>query len=258
MNADADDVMHALESEHGETARMLESLSDTQWLLPTRCEGWSVADVVLHLAQTDELALASLRGALPEPVTELTGGPDTVSAVDEGAAAMVELQRGIEPDALLERWTTRTAELRDELAKSDPSRRVQWLAGLLSARTLATTRLAETWIHEGDIAAALGIEKKPTERLRHVARLAWRTLPYAFERAGRKMNGPVAFDLRGPEGGTWKFVPDEGVGPPATLIRGQGVELCLVAGRRLDPSSTALTGEGPDVDAVLSLVRTYA
>ena len=85
--------------------------------------------------------------------------------------------------------------------------------------------------------------------------LAWRTLPYAFARAGRELSGPVAFELAAPSGERWEFTPDTA---PATVIRGDGVELCLVAARRLDPAATALRGEGPDAAAVLELVRTYA
>ena len=45
---------------------------------------------------------------------------------------------------------------------------------------------------------------------------------------------------------------------PLTVIRGDAVELCLVAARRVVPEDTALRGEGPDAQAVLELVRTYA
>src|SRR5205823_1880386 len=107
--------------------------------------------------------------------------------------------------------------------EADPHERVTWVAGQLSVRTLATTRLAETWIHSGDVADALGRSLVPSDRLRHIARLAWRTLPYAFERAGRQLHGPVAFELRGPDGRAWEFAPDE---EPATTIRGDGHELC--------------------------------
>jgi len=129
------------------------------------------------------------------------------------------------------------------------------VAGELSARTLATTRLAETWIHTGDVADGLGVRLEPAPRLRHVARLAWRTLPYAFARAGRQLTGPVAFDLVGPGATPWTFLPDE---PATTTVTGDGPELCLVAGRRREPSKTGLGGDGPDLDAVLELVRTYA
>ena len=49
---------------------------------------------------------------------------------------------------------------------------------------LATTRLTETWIHAGDVLHAFGQVPAATERLWHIARLAWRTLPYAFARDG--------------------------------------------------------------------------
>ena len=60
---------------------------------------------------------------------------------------------------------------------------------------------------------------------------------------------------RGPTGTEWRFTPDQ---PLRTTISGDGVELCLVAARRVDPGQTSLTGDGPDATAVLELVRTYA
>ena len=125
----------------------------------------------------------------------------------------------------------------------------------LNRKRLASTRLAECWIHTGDVADALGVALVPSERLRHIARLAWRTLPYAFRRDGRELHGPVAFELRSPAGERWDFVPDE---PPATVIRGDAFELCQVAARRVDPIETNLQRTGPDADAVLATVRTYA
>jgi uncharacterized protein (TIGR03084 family) len=141
------------------------------------------------------------------------------------------------------------------LDAGDLSQRVQWVAGPLSLRTLATTRLAETWIHSGDVAGALGIALPATDRLQPIARLAWRTLPYAFSSTGRQLSGPVAFRLSGPGGEPWEFLPDERA---VTTITGPAADLCAVAARRVEPSVTALGGEGPDADAVLALVRTYA
>jgi uncharacterized protein (TIGR03084 family) len=121
--------------------------------------------------------------------------------------------------------------------------------------TLVATRLAECWIHTGDVADALGVVQEPTDRLEHIARLAWRTLPYAFARDGRELAGPVAFELRAPSGAPWHFVPDA---EPATTIEGEGADLCLVAARRVAPDDTSLRGTGPDARTVLELVRTYA
>lgn len=250
-----DPIVAALAEQHAELGGLLAGLDENDWQRPSPCDGWSVADVVLHLAQTDELALASARGHIAEALNELAGGLGPPTNVDEGADFMVARERGQPGAAVRDRWQTGTEALRRVLAESDPSRRVVWVAGELSARTLATTRLAETWIHTRDVGEALGRVPLPTDRLQHIARLAWRTLPYAFARAGRELTGPVAFELRGPSGAAWDFVPDD---EPTTFIRGDGIELCLVAARRVDPSDTALRGEGPDADAVLELVRTYA
>ena len=250
-----DAIVAALREQHAELAGLLADLDEHDWQRPSPCEGWSVADVVLHLAQTDELALASTRGHLVETAAELTGGLGCANDVDEGAAHMVSRERGQPGAAVRDRWQTGADELRRVLGESDPSRRVAWVVGELSTRTLATTRLAETWIHTRDVGEALGRVPAPTDRLRYIARLAWRTLPYAFARAGRELSGPVALELQGPSGAAWDFLPDR---EPVTFIRGDGAELCLVAARRVDPRETALRGEGPDAEAVLDLVRTYA
>jgi uncharacterized protein (TIGR03084 family) len=208
---------------------------------------------VLHLHQTDELALDSLRGAIDPAIEAFVRAGD--DAVDAAAAASVAGARGATGSEVAASWAASAAALRDAFAAVEPSRRVQWVVGRLSARTLAATRLAECWIHTTDVAVALGTSVAPTERLRHVARLAWRTVPYAFEHAGRDLHGAVAFDLVGPAGGPWRFGVDD---DPATTVRGAGADLCRVARRRVEAGATTLTAVGPDAGAVLDLVRTYA
>ena len=110
-------------------------------------------------------------------------------------------------------------------------------------------------IHTGDVQAAFGGGPTAAPRLRQIARLAWRTLPYAFASAGKELAGPVAFELTGPSGERWDLVPE---GAPATVVTGDALDLCLVAGRRRTPDETGLVAEGPDAEAVLALVRTYA
>jgi uncharacterized protein (TIGR03084 family) len=249
------DVVDALAEQQEQLSGLLRGLDDAGWHAPTRCEGWDVADVVLHLAQSNEMAIASLTGRYAETVAELSEGVGPAGSIDEGAGRLVERQRGMATPELLARWSGGTTRLHDTLVSMDLSTRVTWVAGQLSARTLATTRLTETWIHTGDVAGALGVTLAPSGSLREIARLAWRTLPYAFSLAGRTMAGPVALLLTSPSGDAWDFVPDE---PAVTTIRGPVVELCAVAARRVDPSATSLEGQGPDADGVLALIRTYA
>jgi len=252
-----DDVVSALAEQQGELTAILDGLDDAAWQRPSRCEGWTVGDVVLHLAQTNEMAIASVDGRFADYLADVGRelGDSPGASVDDGAALMVAKERDRPLADLKARWRSTVNEFLGRLDHADFHERVTWVAGELSIRTLVTTRLAETWIHTGDVADGVGVELQPKERLKHVARLAWRTLPYAFARDGRELSGPVAFELRGPSGDRWDFVPDE---PALTTIRGDGVDLCLVAARRAEPARTSLEGEGPDADAVLELVRTYA
>ena len=251
-----DQLLTALVEQHAELAGLVDECSSAGWERPTPCVGWDVADVLLHLALTDELAIAGARGELAPSADGLMGAREGHAvSVDDAAAAQVAAERAVGGEAIRRRWREASRGLLAAFAAADPHRRVTWVTNQLSVETLVATRLSECWIHTGDIAAALDVRLEPTDRLRHVTRLAWRTLPYAFERADLTMHGPVALDLTGPGGERWRFDPDA---PALTTIRGSAAEFCEVAARRVDPAATDLLGTGPDADAVLRLVRTYA
>ena len=250
-----DDAVAALAEQQTELSRLLASVDGDGWERASRCAGWTVADVTLHVAQTNEMALASVEGRFPEFVAAMAAGLAPASSIDDGAAAMVARERGEPGPAVRARWQSSADAFLAAVARVDLHQRVTWVAGELSVRTLAATRLAETWIHTGDVAFAFGAPPTGGDGLRYIARLAWRTLPYAFARAGRPQAGPVAFRLRAPDGDRWDFVPDT---EPVTTITGDALDLCLVAAQRANASDTGLRGEGPDAAAVLELVRTYA
>lgn len=250
-----DAIVQALTEQHRELDDVLGGLDADGWPRPVpACPGWSVADVVLHLAQTDELVVASVDGGFPEAAARITGEPVT-GTVDDQVGVMVERERGAPGPEVHARWRTAACEVRALLAESDPRRPMPWVVTDLPARTMATTRLAETWIHTHDVAEAVGATLVPGGRLRHIARLAVRTVPYAFARAGLDPPaGPVAARLTAPDGGTWQIGDEDAT----TTVLGPALDFCLVAARRLDPAASGLTAEGPDADEVLRLVRTYA
>ena len=250
-----DVIIEALVDQFDELRRLTSGLDDGGWAVASRCDGWTLSDVMLHLAQTNELAIASLQDRFESQVGEFVRGGGAAGSVDAAADVSVSLERGAPGPAILDRWLRSADDLLAELRNIDPRTRVVWVAGELSAHTLATTRLAETWIHTGDVAFGLGITATLTPQLRHIARLAWRTLPYAFAQAGRTMSGPVALDLDGVDNERWTFGIDD---DPLTTITGSALDLCLVAGRRVAPDATSLHGIGPDTDDVLAVIRTFA
>lgn len=253
-----DQITADLGAQHAELRAILADLTTEQWNAPSLCPGWSVADVVLHLWQADTVALGSARGAIEVAAREAGWDMDAmhtgVANVDQVAATAVDNQRGIAPADLLKRWSDTADELVATLAGTEPKKPLPWVVGELPARTLATTRLAECWIHTGDIAAGVGVTQPFSERMWHIARLAWRTIPYAFARAGQALAGPVAIVLDTPDGGTWEFSD----GDPLTTVTGDAQTFCQVAARRVPGHTSGLHASGPDADAVLDLVRTFA
>src|ERR671910_287449 len=107
-----DEVVNTLAEQHDELSALLAPLGDADWERPSRCEGWTVADVVLHLAQTDEMALASADGRFGEAVERLAGGLGPANDVDGAVALMVASERGQSGPMVRERWKAGADELR--------------------------------------------------------------------------------------------------------------------------------------------------
>ena len=63
---------------------ILRPLTEAQWLTESGAAGWSVADVVLHLAQSDEGVVSSASGGNPRESAAAAG------TVDDWAARMVD------------------------------------------------------------------------------------------------------------------------------------------------------------------------
>jgi uncharacterized protein (TIGR03084 family) len=253
-----DEILAFLAEQVDELDGLVAGLDEEGWALPSGCPGWSIADVVLHLAQTDDMGTASAERRFTEAAAafgnEATRVPEGAT-VDDLAALAVAGERGRPGREIYQRWRAASAAQAKALSACEAGTRLPWVAGDLAAITLATTRLAELWTHTGDVAVGLGRQLRPSDRLRPIARLAWRTLPYAFSQAGRTLSGPVAVSLTAPGGATWDFTPE---GPATTTVTGPALDFCLVAARRLDASDTALTANGPDAEGVLELVRTFA
>jgi uncharacterized protein (TIGR03084 family) len=233
-----------------ETVRLdgiLGQLTQAQWLKESGASGWSVADVVLHLAQGDEGVVASAGGADPAERAAATG------TVDDRAAQMVEAQRAA-PAPVFTRWRRSRVAAVEALQAADPQVPLRWVTGPVKSPTLATTRLAEYWAHGLDITGPLGIDFPDTGRLMHIAWLAHRTLPYAFSLAGESP-AEVRCVLTAPDGvTTWTFGPDEA----ESGISGAAGAFCRVAVRRLDPARSGLQATGPHGAAALRVLRTYA
>jgi uncharacterized protein (TIGR03084 family) len=243
-------VFDDLAAEQDRLEGILAGLDEGQWTAPSAAAGWTVADVVLHLAQSEEAVQAAMTGG-DLRVWVAAGAGNTM---DERAEAAVRAERAA-PASVFERWRRARRGSMAALMAGDPDQPVGWVTGPVKPATLATTRLAEHWAHGLDITGPLGVEFPDTDRLRHVAWLAHRTLPYALAVAGEPPGAAVRCELSGPAGsGVWRYGPAEA----ESAITGPAGEFCRVAVRRLAPAEARLTATGPHGALALRVLRTYA
>jgi uncharacterized damage-inducible protein DinB len=80
----ADAVFDDLEAEHDGLDTILSGLSDQAWLTESGAAGWTIADVVLHLAQTEEAVTATAHHD-----ADAIEWRDLAPTVDEAMAAML-------------------------------------------------------------------------------------------------------------------------------------------------------------------------
>ena len=52
-----EEILRDLGDQHAELSSLCAGLDEAAWARPSPCEGWTVTDVVLHMAQTDEMAV---------------------------------------------------------------------------------------------------------------------------------------------------------------------------------------------------------
>ncbi len=247
-------IFDDLAAEQERLAEILFGLDEAQWMSASGAPGWTIADVVLHLAQSEEGVKATASHQ------QLRTGLGSVAGdtMDGRAAAAVRMERAA-PAEVFARWQRARQAALAAVRAADPDQPLQWVTGPVKPATLATTRLAEHWAHGLDITGPLGIEFPDTERLRHVAWLAHRTLPYALSVAGQP---PVAVrcELTAPNGpapddtDTWRFGPPDA----GSTITGMAGDFCRVAAQRLDPAESGLRTSGPHGATALRVLRTYA
>jgi uncharacterized protein (TIGR03084 family) len=240
-------IFDDLEAEEDRIEGILEGLDDDAWRSPSAAAGWTVADVVLHLAQTEEVLVASANGR--QFGLRVFGES---RSVDDWAEQAVRSDPA-EPNVVFDRWKAARRNALAILRETPPGQAIGWAVMPLKPASLATTRLAEHWAHALDITSPLRIAYPDTDRLRHIAWLAHRTLPYAFSVLGSEPHD-VLCELTGPHGGVWRYGPDGA----ASAITGSAGAFCRVGARRLAPEESGLNVRGPHGADALRALRNYA
>ncbi|WP_033292712.1 TIGR03084 family metal-binding protein [Amycolatopsis jejuensis] len=249
--ADLAGILRDLAAESKVADDLVAGLPADAWARPTPAEGWTVAHQIAHLEWTDAKALiaASRPGDWPAEVENLLKIGENY--VDVGAAEGASLP----PASLLSRWRAGRTALADALAVVPDGQKLPWYGPPMSAASMATARIMETWAHGQDLADALGVTREPTGRLWHIARFGTRTRDFAYKL--HSLAPPAEefrVELAAPDGSTWAFGPEDA----EQRLTGGALGFCQVVTQRRHPDDTDLVATGADVEEWLGIAQAFA
>ncbi len=221
---------------------IVSGLSDEQWYAPTPSRGWRVMEQIAHLAYFDHAAAVAITD--PARFVELRGELGTALAGDDPEAVdtlTLEPLRSLDPDGLLEAWRANRRLLADAATGLADGDRIDWYGPSMGSKSFLTARLMEAWAHGQDVADAVGVDRKPTDRLAHVARLGFITRGWSYAVRGLEVpSDQVRLELVAPSGAHWRFGSEDA----AQSITGSAQAFCLVVTQRRHLNDTDLVVEG--------------
>jgi uncharacterized protein (TIGR03084 family) len=241
-----DDLCDDVSAEHEDLDGLVAGVDD--WDVMTPAAGWTVRDTISHLWFFDQRALLALTDAD-------AFAADVARLAEHGTDASVEPGRAMSRDDLLDAWRRDREALVDHARSVDPSTRIPWYGPPMAARSFMTARLMETWAHGQDVADALGVERLPTARLRHVAHIGVRARPYSYLVNDRAMpDADVYVGLDAPDGARWEW----GADATPDRVTGSALDFCLVVTQRRHLADTELSIVGPAATEWMSFAQAFA
>ncbi|KSU57321.1 MULTISPECIES: TIGR03084 family metal-binding protein [unclassified Gordonia (in: high G+C Gram-positive bacteria)] len=244
-------VVADLEAESAQLDALVAGLDDAGWATPTPAPGWTIAHQIAHLAWTDEVAAVAATdpdrfGALlSEAASSVATYVD--DAAEAGAAAPA--------DEILAGWRAARDRLADALREVPAGVKIPWFGPPMSAASMATARLMETWAHGLDVADALGVPVVPTDRIRSVAHIGVRTRDFAYIVNGRTPPAePFHYALTAPSGEIWTWGPDDA----SNSVRGPALDFCFLVTQRRALADLALELTGPDAVEWSGIAQCFA
>ncbi|MDR3654688.1 MAG: TIGR03084 family metal-binding protein [Mycobacterium sp.] len=244
-------IVADLRAESDDLDALVAPLPAHRWADPTPAPGWTIAHQIGHLLWTDRVALTAVTDEAGFVEALQAAAADPAGFVDAGAEDLAALP----PAELLADWRATRGRLHEALLSVADGRKLPWFGPPMSAASMATARLMETWAHGLDVADALGVKRPTTERLRSIAHLGVRTRDYAF--SVNNLAAPAeAFlvELRGPGGDVWSWGPPDA----AQRVTGSAEDFCFLVTQRRPLSSLDITAHGADAQRWLGIAQAFA
>ena len=235
------EVLTDLSAEQAALEEVLSQLTESQWAVVTASPRWDVTDQVAHLTYFDHAAATAIRDGEGFAVLAKAlwnSAADGDLGVD---AHTLDPVRNLPVDQRLTAWRAGRDELADAAAELRDDARVRWYGPSMGAKSFLTARLMECWAHGQDIVDAVGADRVPTDRLRHIAQLGFITRGWTY--ASRKLEMPtdeVRVSLQSPSGEKWTWGP---VDAECSVV-GSAEDFCGVVTQRRQLQDTGLLVAG--------------
>ena len=249
--ASADPIVDDLHQESEALDALVCQLPAASWELATPAAGWTIAHQIGHLLWTDRVALTSITDEAAFGELVASAQPTIDTFVDDAAAELAALR----PADLLADWRRTRNELHAALRTVPDGRKLLWFGPPMSAPSMATARLMETWAHGLDVADALGVPMPPSTRIKSIAHLGVRTRDFAFNVNGlTPPTEPFRVELTAPDGGLWVWGPEDAV----QRVTGSALDFCYLVTQRRPAAELDVVAHGPDAQQWLEIAQAFA
>jgi len=249
--AGADSVVADLRAESDALDDLVAALPEDGWRTATPAPGWTIAHQIAHLWWTDRVAVVAVTDEPGFAALLETAAKNPAGFVDAGAEEFAVTP----PAELLSRWRHERTVLHGELLRVADGRKLPWFGPPMSAASMATARMMETWAHGLDVADAVGVKRPATARLKSIAHIGVRTRDFAFAINGLPAPPePFLVELLAPDGSTWSWGP----GDAAQRVTGSAEDFCLLVTQRRPRAELDVTAVGPDAQKWVTIAQAFA
>ncbi len=244
------EICKDLAAEGQQIEDLVADLDENQWYRVTPFAGWTIKDEIAHIAYFDRMARLSASDQTAFNAIFMELARDMANFFSRTMAE----GRAMPVPELLAWWQNERHAMLTTLERLDPKTRVPWQLPM-SARSLATARLMETWAHGQDIFDAQGLQREPTRGLRHIAHLGVATFGWSFSCHGQEVpSETVRLELLGPTGEVWTWGPETA----PQRIEGEALDFCLVVTQRRHYQDTGLKVTGEVSQRWMELAQAFA